>query len=204
MYRIDKYGQRTTFTEEQDLFLEQNYLKIPIKEISRLIGKSEFGTFNRLKKLRLSVPKEIAEARKKASHYSKGSVPKNKGKKQSEYMSAEAIERTKETRFKKGDEPYNTKYDGYETITKEGYVYVRVKKGEFRLKHIVEWEKVNSSVPKGFCLSCVDLNKSNTDPSNWSLISREENMLRNSKYSYPEEIIPTMALISQINKQIKK
>ena len=37
-----------------------------------------------------------------SGQFPKGHVPRNKGKKQTDFMSAEAIERTKATRFQKG------------------------------------------------------------------------------------------------------
>ena len=76
--------------------------------------------------------------------------------------------------FKKGHEPHNTKYNGHERITKEGYIEIRIKKGEYRLKHLYNWEQINGKLPKNHCLSCVDGNKQNTDPNNWKIISRAE------------------------------
>ncbi len=40
-------------------------------------------------------------------YFQKGHTPMNKGLKQSEYMTPGAIERTKATRFKKGNVPHN-------------------------------------------------------------------------------------------------
>jgi hypothetical protein len=44
--------------------------------------------------------------------FKKGHATFNKGKKQTEYMSDEAIERCKATQFKHGSTPWNTKEDG--------------------------------------------------------------------------------------------
>jgi hypothetical protein len=48
-----------------------------------------------------------------------------------------------------------------------------------------------------------DEDSTNCSMENLELISMEEHMLRNSKHNYPEEIIPTMALIAQLEKSIK-
>ena len=42
------------------------------------------------------------------------------------------------------------------------------------------------------------------DINNLELITREENMLRNSKHDHPEHLIPLMAIKSKVNKEIKK
>jgi hypothetical protein len=52
--------------------------------------------------------------------FKKGHVPVNKGKKQTEFMTREAIERTKNTRFKKGHLPHNS---------------IGVRDGDIRIRH---------------------------------------------------------------------
>lgn len=202
-FRADKLKGRTSFTEEQDNFLKENYLTMPVKSMGTEIKKSGSGINIRLKALGLKIPEEIIEQRKKDSQYSIGDEPMNKGKKQAEFMSQEAIERTKATRFSKGVIPHNTKYDGHERITKDGYIEVRIRVGKYRLKHIHNWEKLNGKLPSNHCLSCLDGNKLNTDPQNWELITRGELMLRNSHVNYPPQIVRVMALRSKLSKIIK-
>lgn len=105
--------------------------------------------------------------------------------------------------FKKGCLPHNTKYDGHERVTKDGYIEIRIAKGDYRLKHLYLWEQLNGPLPKGSCLKCLDSNKHNTSPDNWKLITRIENMLRNSKYSPPEVLIPVMVVARQLDNVIK-
>lgn len=106
--------------------------------------------------------------------------------------------------FKKGNLPHNTKYNGHERISKDGYIEVRIKQGVYRLKHLVNWEAVNGKLPPGYCLRCKDGNVKNTNANNWKLITREENMLRNSKIEYNPGIIPTMAAVCKLKSTIKK
>ncbi len=195
-------GYFTELTEDQESFIKANYLTMPVKFMARELGTS-YGVINRrLKKFGLEIPKEVIEARKQNNRFNKGHVPYSKGKKQADWMSAEAIERTKNTRFKKGRHPHNTKYDGHERITVDGYIEIRLSIGNYRLKHIVEWEKINGKLPESYCLKCQTDNKLNTDPGNWKLISRAENMLENSKYNYPKEIIPSMVLVNKIKNKL--
>lgn len=193
---------RTTFTKAEDQFIKANYLTMPEKTMATSIGRSGCGIRGRMRQMRLVVPKEIIERRKKESQYAKGRVPENKGKNQSEFMSPEAIERTKATRFKKGSLPHN--YGNGEHLTKDGYIMLSIGEQQKRLKHIHEWEKVNGPLPESHCLICLDGVRTNTDPNNWKLISRSENMLRNSIHNYPTEIIPSMVLSSKIDNKLNQ
>lgn len=111
----------------------------------------------------------------------------NKGKKQSDYMSAEMIAKTAKTRFKKGQDPHNTVPIGSERIGKDGYVEVKVRhtKGEgsnnnnFEFKHRVIYEQNYGTIPKGMIVEFLDGNIRNFDPSNLVLLTRKENLLRN-------------------------
>lgn len=190
------------YNQETVDFIKANYLDYPVKRLAAIVGGSYCGVMGVLKREGLTIPQEVIEQRKKESRYQKGVVPATKGKRQSEFMTPEAIERTKKTRFKKGHRPHNQKYNGHERISTAGYTMVRTKKGNYRLKHLLAWEKINGKLPKDHCLTCIDGNKQNTDPSNWRLISRAENMLLNSVHKYPKEIIPGMVLINKISNQV--
>ena len=80
----------------------------------------------------------------------KGNVPANKGKKQTEYMTPEAIAKTAKTRFKKGNTPHNHKPVGYQRITQDGYIEVKTEEPNiFKLKHRLVWEKEFGEIPAG-------------------------------------------------------
>lgn len=128
----------------------------------------------------------------KSHQFKKGHIPFNKGKKW------KATGRAIETQFKKGHEPHNTKYDGHERISKDGYVEIRVSKGVYKLKHRVVWESVNGAVPKGMCLVFKDKNKQNISIENLEIITRKENMLRNTIHRYSEELKPIVKLIGKL------
>ena len=42
----------------------------------------------------------------------------------------------------------------------------------WRFVHLIEWEAVNGPVPDGHCLKCLDGDRTNTTPANWTLIPR--------------------------------
>jgi hypothetical protein len=168
------------FKPIEDKYLQDNYLKIPAKTMSTILGRSESGARQRLKLLGLNVPPEIAKKFQENSRFKKGQTPPNKGKKITEWMSPDKIQCIQQTQFKKGDEPHNIKFDGAERISKDGYIEIRISKANWVHKHRFEWEKVNGIIPKGLILVCKTDNKLNSHPDNWELISREENMNRNS------------------------
>lgn len=200
--RASKLRGRSICTPEQDAFIKENYLTIPVKTMARLTGMSENRAFRRIKQLGLVIPPEIIEQRKRDSYYKKGNVPENKGKKQSEYMSAAAIEKTKATRFKKGSIPHNTNYNGHERISRDGYIEVRVTKGQYKLKHRLVWEQHNGKIPENHLIVFKDNNSLNIDINNLECISQIENMYRNSKHNYPKEIIPSLTLTKKIEHKL--
>jgi hypothetical protein len=66
---------------------------------------------------------------------------------------------------------------GTERVSKEGYIERKINddmplRGRWRAVHLIRWEELNGPLPKGHCLKCLDGNKANTDPENWTLIPR--------------------------------
>ena len=144
---------RRIFTDEIESFIRKHVKGLLNKELTKLVNE-EFDTQYTVGQIR------NYKARNKLSSgiettFKKGQVPFNKGMKQSDYMSAEAIERTKVTRFKTGQKPINWEPIGYERTTRDGYIEVKVRdeKGvhstkNFELKHRVLWEKHHGEIPE--------------------------------------------------------
>jgi hypothetical protein len=123
-------------------------------------------------------------AKDAGKRFVKGQVSPNKGRKQVEYMSVEKIERTKATRFQKGRPSINLKPIGYERVSKDGYIEVKVRNAEnskdnFELKQRLVWEEHNGPIPEGSIVEFIDGNKQNCDISNLRCITRKENVIRN-------------------------
>jgi hypothetical protein len=159
--------------------------------------------------MELVIPEEIIEKNKKLYQFKKGDTPTNKGKKQSEYMSAAAIEKTKATRFKKGNLPHNSVgiNDGDIHVRKDSsginYKWIRESLGIWKMLHVYNWEKENGPIEKGFIVTFKNKDSMNCHLSNLELITRAENMERNSIHRYPDNIKENIRLISKINKTIK-
>lgn len=196
-------GIWTPLTEHQKETMRKDYLKKPVKKLASELGIT-YGRVDRfLKREGLVIPKRIIEQRKLDSRFKKGHESFNKGLKQADYMSPESIKKTKATRFKKGNIPHNTNYDGHERINVDGYIEQRIRRGVYRLKHRIVWEKKNGPIPKGCLVVFKNGNPLDCSIKNLELITKEENMLRNSKHDYPREIIPSMALVSRIKNKVK-
>ena len=133
--------------------------------------------------------------------FQKGDIPFNKGKSQKDYMSAESIEKTKRTRFKKGQPPINWRPVGSERITKDGYTEIKIAEPNvWELKHKVLWEREHGSIPPKHVVIFADGNKENLDINNLMLISREKLLIMNTNELIKKdaELTKTGALIADV------
>jgi hypothetical protein len=169
-----------------DELLRAEYLITNVNQLSIKIGRSETYVKGRLKTLGLVIPPEIIERRKKDSRLKKGSIPPNKGRKQSEYMTPEQIARTAATRFQKGQRIHNESYDGAIRIRHSSkarggkpHKMIRISKGKWKELQIYNWEKINGPVPKGSVLACKDGDTLNCHPDNWFVLTMAEHAMRN-------------------------
>lgn len=197
-----------TLAEKEELV--RLYPDMDTEEVAERLGKRVRPVYQMAKALGIKKSEAYLKVRRKMdaqrlmetgkSHrYPKGHVPHNKGRQMPDHV----YEKAKATMFKKGQLPHNTNYDGHVRISKDGYQEIRIRQGKYRLLHLVNWEKVHGKLPKGHCLWNLDGDKLNTDPSNWELISRAENMRRNTIQRYPDEIKSVIRLKSKLIKKIK-
>jgi hypothetical protein len=129
-----------------------------------------------------------------ASRFQKGHKAWNAGKK--------GIHMAPQTEFKKGHQPHNTKYDGYES-KRDQYWYIRIN-GKFVLKHRHIWEQINGPIPNEMVLKFKDKNTDNIQIDNLYLCSRKDHAIQNSIHNYPKEIIEVMRLTKKIENYDKK
>lgn len=177
-------------------------MKIPMKRISAMLGRNESSARQRLLRLGYTVPKEVAFKFAIESRLKKGHIPPNKGK----AMSEELREKVKRTWFQKGINPHNTKSDGVITVrrdtTGKSYKYIRIKKSKWELLHRHIWMQVYGEIPKDMIISFKDHNSLNCVIENLELITRQENMKRNSVQNLPEEIKTAMRFVAGFNRKI--
>lgn len=122
--------------------------------------------------------------------FKKGQPAYNKGMKQTDFMSAEAIEKTKATHFQKGQIPHNAIGFGIgrERMDKDGYIQVKVKLhsnaegrwNNYRYKHVLIWEQEHGChIPPKTAIIFADGNKRNFDPDNLVAVPRRILMIIN-------------------------
>jgi len=142
--------------QEQKQFIKEHYLDVSIKGIARNIGRSQTFVRAEMNRQGLVVPKHILEQRKKDSQYKKGQEPANKGVPIKEWMSKEGLESSRNTRFKKGHKPHNTREDGDISIRQDTdgryYKHIRISLSNWQLLHRHIWEQHNGPIPKDHVL----------------------------------------------------
>jgi hypothetical protein len=150
----------------------------------------------------------------RTGQFEKGHLPPNKGRPHAGAQHPNAVR----TRFKKGGVPHTFRGAGHERIdAKGGYVVMIVAErnpwtgAETRpvLKHKWLWEQVNGPLPDGFCLKCLDGDRTNVDPSNWEAIPRALLPRLNGRYgrgfdAAPAELKPAILTTAKLENRLRE
>ncbi|MFV0310846.1 MAG: HNH endonuclease signature motif containing protein [Dysgonomonas sp.] len=193
------------WVEEKRTELINMYPDMTNSELAKYFNTTESAINAIAFKLRLFKSKEFHKIHSSKGYFKKGQIPVNKGKKQTEFMSRQAIERTRATRFKKGHMPANSVPVGYERIDKDGYIYIKTQENrKLVLKHRYIWEQNNGAIPKGYNIQFRDGNKHNCSIENLYIISRADQLKQeNSLHArYPKEVQLLIQLKGALNRQI--
>lgn len=139
--------------------------------------------------------------------FQKGKQPPNKGKKQSEYMSEEAIERTKATRFTEGHTPKNHRPVGSMRLNADGYNEIKVAEpNKWELYSRYVYRKGRGEIPKGSVL--VHLNGISNDDriENLELMTKSEVARLNQQglYGKNQQINESAIALARLNDKIGK
>lgn len=201
---------RKLFTPQDDAVIKKFYDKLNAETIGRMIGRTKGTIRQRYKTLKLVVPAAKLDEFKKAGRYNKGHEPWSKGKTQEQIFSKEALKKIKKVRFKKGMASWNKAAEGEIRLIrmagkKSSLKYYNIKiNGKWYFLHHVIWKKENSTIPKNKIVTFIDGNQMNCVIENLMLITRKENMLRNTIHRYPEAIKKSIYAITSLKKKIKK
>jgi len=200
---------RTFWTEKEIKFLTDNYSDMNTADIATILKRPLSGVYGKAYTMGLKKSKQYLalmlerEAKKLAElgknyQFKKGNVPYNYGQK----MSTKNYEKLQKTMFIKGRKPHNTRKEGEESKSVDGYTYVKIADNDWRLKHRVVYENINGPIPNDYIVVFKDNNQLNFDINNLELISKSENMLRNTIHKYPETIKEIIKLNNKLKKQI--
>lgn len=130
-------------------------------------------------------------------------------------------EKSKATQFKPGSLPHNTKPIGYERLSRDGYIEVKVKmrpsnpkcNDNFVPKHKLVWEAANGPVPEGCIVVFKDGNKQNITLENLACITRKQNAVLNHAHircDNPDAFEACLAMadiksaVSKCKKEVKR
>ena len=202
-----------SYTGSQLRYIIENYPHKQSKVIAIFTGLSVGQIYRIAEKYNLRKTAEFLSSEKSGIftktrclghqyRFPKGHIPANKGKK----MSDEIRQKVQHTFFKKGHLPGNTKHDGYISIRKDSngrdYAHIRVSQGKFDLLHRHIWIQKFGPVPKGKIVAFKNGNTS--DFENLELITREENMKRNTIHNYPPDLQQAVKALNKLSKAINE
>jgi hypothetical protein len=135
------------------------------------------------------------------NQFKPGHTPHNKGKQ----MDAEIYEKVAPTMFKKGNKPYNTKPNGTINLradkTGRFYQYIKIKDCHWELLQRYVWTQANGEIPRGSVVIFLDGNYLNCELSNLQVITRKENMARNTIQRFPAELQEIMKLTCKLKRK---
>jgi hypothetical protein len=137
------------------------------------------------------------------TRFPKGHIPFNKGKKWWQYLSLEDYHRQLRTSFRKGHPPVNHKPVGSTRVNIYGYMEIKTAEpNQWDLLHRQIWVENNGCIPRGMIISFRDGNSRNCNIENLFLITRQENMRRNTIHRYPEDLRSAIRAQAKLKRQI--
>lgn len=137
--------------------------------------------------------------------FTQGQEPHNKGKPFCAPGSEKGWFRTGERRGAAAD---LYKPIGTERISKDGYIERKIHDGlplqsRWRAVHLIRWEALHGSVPEGHALKCLDGDRTNTAPANWTAVPRALLPRLNGRFgrnydAAPAEMQPVILATAQL------
>ena len=190
--------------------IRERYPFEPTKKIADDLGLSEGSVYNRA--YAMGIKKDPVYLRStqyppgylggKATQFQKGQIPPNKGQK----MSKDLYQKVAKTMFKKGNKPMNTQPIGTIHQRKDTggkmYLYIKLADSKWQLLNRYTWEQHNGPIPKGMVVVYKDGNYLNNDINNLLMITKKENMARNTIQRLPKELQQVMRLKCKLIKKI--
>ena len=201
----------------EDGRLRALYPDFSTKKTARILGRSLFSVYGRawnlgLKKSAAYLASPAANRLRRgdnvgaAYRFKPGHVPFNKGLK-----GWSAGGRSVTTRFKKGQSSPRWKHItiGSTRVSKDGYLQKKMSETGYPPRdwvgvHILLWQEAQWPIPPGHCVCFKDGNKRNIRLENLELVSRAENMRRNTIHRYPPELKKTIRLAGKLRRTLRR
>ena len=201
---------------EDDALMRARYPHEPTTAIAKALRRTTFAINARADKLGLRKSAEYLASPHAcrlrrgdnvgaAFRFKKGQAPANKGLRRPGWSAG----RMKSTWFPKGHRGSRTMAIGSTRLC-DGYVYRKVSEipgvwtRNWKLEHYLVWEAAHGPVPPGHAVVFKDRDRMNTALENLELITRRDNMLRNSVHNLPKPLAHAVQLLGALRRQIRK
>ena len=190
------------YTREQAEFIVNHYQGRSIDELTRLFNR-RFNSRKTEQQMKTFVHNRgIVSGR--TGRFENGHVPHNKGKK-----GWCAGGNSVKTRFKKGSRPQTWVPVGSERITKDGILQRKISDTgyppkDWRSVHSLLWEEHHGPIPKGYIVVFKNGDRTKICIENLELISRAENMRRNTIHNLPPALADVCRIRGVLNRRINE
>lgn len=205
---------RRPWSAEDEILLRSLYLDTPMPELLKAFGRPYWSIYNKAYALGLRrsdaylASEHACRLRREnnpgaGSRFQKGHASWNKG------INFHSGGRSAETQFAPGAMPHNHVPVGSERVTCDG---IRQRKTHddgpphrrWKSVHMIMWEEAHGEVPAGHIVVFRDRNTTNISIENLELITRAENMRRNTIHRYPPELKDTIRQLGRLRKAISE
>lgn len=195
-------NRRRIYTEEQAAFIVTHYKDSSVADLTRLFNR-RFGDSKTQRQIKTFVHNRgIVSGR--TGRFENGHVPHNKGRK-GWCAGGNSIK----TRFKKGSRPQTWVPVGSERTTKDGILQRKISDTGYPPRdwisvHSLVWEEHHGPIPKGHIVVFKNGDRADIRIGNLELISRAENMRRNTIHNMPPALADVCRLRGVLNRHINK
>ena len=204
---------RKIWTDRERQFLRRHYPDTPNKKLAARLGRTESSVFDQANILGLHKTKEYLQSNCRlqqgdrigiATQFKPGHRPHNKGKK-GWCVGGNSVK----TQFKKGNRPHTWVPVGSERVTKDGILQRKVSDTgygprDWKSAHSLLWEQHHGPIPKGHLVVFRNGNRGDIRIENLELITRAENMRRNTIHNLPEPLADVCRIRGVLNRRINE
>lgn len=206
---------RKRWTAEDRAELTRLYPYTPSKELADRFNRSLRAIYSMASELKLNKSPDYLASEKStriknkqrlsiSTEFNTGHTPHNKGVK-----GWQAGGKAEQTQFKPRRKPHNYQPIGTELVDDYGYLRRKIANTGKRYTnwvfiHKLIWKEHHGPIPKGHIVAFRNGDKSDIRLDNLELISRAENLKRNTLHRLPEPLVQVIRIKSAITRRINQ